>query len=198
MHISLTKDTVTPELARLLRESKRPKSIYAAGAKAVQVELIRHLQTLQSRGNQKGWPSRKFFAGGPDSVRKKVGLADLSDTGATITIADPRFVHRIEGGTVTPKRAGSLAIPLTAEAYAMSGKGTLRQVAKDLVLIKTKNGSFLARPSKAKGKSPLRFLFMLLKSVTHKPHPQEMPDKSKLTATAQEAMLKAAKLLVAK
>ena len=200
MHISLTKDTVTGELARLLAAAKRPKSIYAAGAKAVQVEILRHLTDLQSRGNQRGWPSRKFFRGGPDSVSKHVGIASLTDTGATITIADPRFIHRIEGGTVTAKRVKSLAIPLTAEAYAMGGKGTLRELAPDLVLIKTARGAYLARPTrgkgKNKGKSQLKFLFKLVKSVTHKPHPSEMPDKTALTDSARAAMLTAARLLI--
>ena len=197
MHVSLTQNTLTPELSRLIREAKHPRSIYGAGAKAVQIGIVKHLQDLQSRGNQRGWPERKFFSGGPDSVRKKVGIARLDDTGATITIADPRFIHRIEGGTVTAKRAKMIAIPLTAEAYAAGGKGTLRQSMPGLIVIKTAKGAWLAMPTAGRGKSAdsLRFLFKLVRSVTHKPHPSEMPDAAKLSAAAQSAMLKAAAML---
>jgi hypothetical protein len=198
MQFRLDKDTITPELSRIMREVKRPRSLYAAGAKAVQKGIVAHLQDLQSRGNAKGWPEKKFFSGGPDSVRKRVGISALSDAGAVVTIADPRFVHRIEGGTVTPKRAKSLAIPLTAEAYAASGKGTLREAMPGLVLIKTSKGAFLAMPTdnRGKGRDQLRIMFKLVPSVTHRPHPDEMPDTEKLSEAARGAMQKAGEILL--
>ncbi|MEI6782699.1 MAG: hypothetical protein WCQ21_17455 [Verrucomicrobiota bacterium] len=108
IQISLTKDTITPELQRLLREAKHPMSIMGAGAKSVQKGIVKHLVDLQGRGNVHGWPSKHFFSGGPDSVRKHVGVASLTDTSAVITIADARFVHRIEGGTIHTKRAAEI------------------------------------------------------------------------------------------
>ena len=97
IQISLTKDTITPELQRLLAAAKHPMSILGAGAKSVQKGIVKHLVDLQGRGNVHGWPSKHFLSGGPDSVRKHVGVASLTDTSAVITIADARFVHRIEG-----------------------------------------------------------------------------------------------------
>lgn len=198
MLLRLDKDTITPELQRLLREVKRPRSLYAAGAKAVQKGIVAHLIDLQSRGNRRGWPDRKFFSGGPDSVRKRVGIASLTDTGATITIADPRFVHRILGGTVSAKRARLLAIPLTAEAYAAGGKGTVRESMPDLVMIKTRKGLYLARTTdnRGKGQDQLRVLFKLVPRATHRPHPDEQPKLKVLSAAAQAAMLKAAAILL--
>jgi hypothetical protein len=41
-------------------------------------------------------------------VRKNVGISSLTDSGAVVTIADPRFVHRITGGTVKAERGKKL------------------------------------------------------------------------------------------
>jgi hypothetical protein len=199
MQIRLTKDTMTPELRRLAAELGRPQTLLAAGAKQVQHDLIEHLKDLQSKGNVKGWPQRYFFAGRPTSVRKNVGLASLTDREAVITIADRRFVHHITGGPVYPgPDKEALAIPLTAEAAAVSGKGTLRESMPGLVVVKTKKGAYLAMPTAAAGKavSLLRFLFKLLKSVTHHPHPADMPDVKKLALNARAAMLTAARRLL--
>ncbi len=66
----------------------------------MQIVIWAHLDRLQARGNENGWPSQKFFAGKQTSVRKNMGISSPTDSGAVVTIADPRFVHRITGGTV--------------------------------------------------------------------------------------------------
>jgi len=197
VRISITLDTISPELQRLIGASLRPRALYAAGAKSVQVQISEHLRALQARGNVKGWPAQKFFAGKATSVEKTVGISSLTDTGAVITIADPRFVHRIQGGPVNAKRGKYLAIPLTAEAYAASGKGSLRESMPGLVVIKFKRGLFLCRTVAGKGKVKGRVfpMFKLVRGVTHRAHPDEMPDPDKLAAGAQEAMFKAARSL---
>lgn len=203
-------DTVTPTLRELAAQLQRPFVLVEAAAKAVQVEIKAHLKQLQARGNARGWPPAKFFAGKPTSVDKSVGIVDKTDTSLTVEIADVRFVHRIFGGTVTPKRAKALAIPLTAKAYAMQGKGTLRESWPGLVMVKTKSGTFLGefeaqktggRKGKAKaGPKPRQILtwqFKLVSSVTHKAHPEEMPDKARLVAAGTAAMEKVAQRLIA-
>lgn len=201
MRITLTQNTITPELKRILGEVKRPRALYQAGAKTVQVEISQHLKRLQARGNKKGWPSQKFFAGKATSVERNVGIASVTDKGAVITIADPRFVHRITGGPVTAKRGKMLAIPLTAEAYAVSGKGSIKESMPGLKVVKLPRGVYLVREQATKVKGSkiksLRVipLFKLVRSVTHKPHPEEMPDEKVLSAKARDAMLLAAQLL---
>jgi hypothetical protein len=209
MQIKLDKDTITPELRRLMGEVKRPGVVMRAGAKAVQVALSKHMKRLQARGNKKGWPTRHFFAGGPTSVERRIGIAKVGDNTAEITIADARFVHRIEGGSVSAKRAAFLAIPLTAEAYSLGGKGTLRESMPGLKVIKFKRGLFLVkeeiekrgagsrgRGSSSIGRVRIILLFKLVKSVTHRKHPEEMPDQGALGTVAGQAMDKAARLLV--
>ena len=172
-----------------------------AGAKAVQVEISRHLRALQARGNQMGWPSKGFFAGKAGSVERNVGVSRYAANEVVISIADPRFVHRLEGGTVTGKRMSrkgkgvkKIAIPLTAEAYAASGKGSLADSMPGLRAIKLKNGkSFLVR---TRGKHT-EFLFVLKDSVTHSKHPEEAPDEQVLARAGLLGMDLAAKRLLA-
>jgi hypothetical protein len=205
-----TLDTFTPDLARIIVELRRSRFLLEAGAKSVQKEISDHLKRLQARGNVKGWPPQHFFAGRPASVERHVGIPVLTDTQAEVVIADPRFVHRIEGGTVVPKRKKYLAIPLTAEAYAAAGKGSIRESMPGLKVIKFPSGLFLVRELEerttqgATGRrkyGPVKrirliALFKLLRSVTHNPHPEELPDAAALGRVAETAMDKAARRLL--
>lgn len=198
MRIKLTKNTATPDLRAKMEKVGRKRVFYQAGAKAVQVEISSHLRRLQARGNRKGWPSQKFFAGKSTSVEKNVGITKLSDAGAEITIADPRFVHRITGGDVTRKRKRNIAIPLTAEAYAAAGRGSIIESMPGLEVIKFPRGVYLCRTVDARGKEKARIfpLFKLVKSVTHNPHPEEAPDENVLRSAALKAMHKVGDLLL--
>lgn len=206
MNIKLDRDTITPELKRLMREVKNPLPLYQAGAKAVQVALTKHLRSLQACGNKHGWLSQHFFAGGPDSVEKRVGIASITSRSAEITIADPRFVHRIEGGTVTPKRRKLLAIPLTDEAYRASGKGSIRESMPGLKVWRFPRGLFLVKELEGRrtkngkvtkgqggGLSRIRLLpmFKLVRSATHSPKPDEMPKSAYLGAAAARILFRA-------
>jgi hypothetical protein len=209
MIFNLTRDTLTPDLKRKLKRLENPRPVIEAGAKAIQVEIKRHLRDLQSRGNEMGWPSQGFFARGRNAVEKHVGIAKLTDKGALITIADPRFVHRILGGTVTAKRGRLLAIPLRAEAYRLAGKGTIRESAPHLKLVVFPKGVYLIEEAKHRKGSYVkadgaggttRFIikpwFKLVPRVTHRPHPDEAPREDALSAAASSAMTRAVDLLL--
>lgn len=208
MIISFTvkRDTVTPSIQRVLDE-RRGRLLLGAATKVVVKEVKEHLRRLQGRGNKKGWPSARFFAGRPGSVQNFVGVAELTDTHGLVTIADPRFVHRIEGGTVTAKRSKYLAIPLTAEAYRASGKGSIRELMPGLELAVFKKGLYLVAVERKKtkkgakgggeGKVRLLPMFKLVRQVTHRAHPEEAPDRARVGLAAIQAMEKAADIWVA-
>jgi hypothetical protein len=203
--VHLTKNTISPDLSDKLAKVKRPRTVFEAGGKAVQREISKHLRKLEARGNIKGWPSQKFFAGKATSVEKNVGISAITDKGVAITIADPRFIHRIQGGTVTAKRAKNIALPMTAEAYAASGKGSIKESMPGLKVVVFKRGVFLCRETEESrggrrtGIKRLRIipLFKLVKSVTHQPKPQEAPDETQLRLAGEKAMEKAADIMIA-
>lgn len=199
MNLRIIKDTVTPELKRVLGAAQRPRSVVQAGGKAMQVEISAHLRRLQARGNRNGWPAQKFFTGPSGSVEKSVRISKITDTGAELTIADPRFAHLVNGGTVSARRAKHLAIPLTAEAYAAAGKGSIQSAVPGLKLVVLKSGLFLCRETKSGGKNSrpqITPIFKLVKSITHKPHPDELPNPEALRNAAHEAMAEATRRLV--
>ena len=179
-------DGVSPELRRIADLVERPKVLLQAGAKAVQVAITAKLKQLQEKGNANGWPSQKFFAGGRNSVEKNVGITSVTDEKAVIDIADVRFAHHVKGGTVEAKRGKYLTIPLTPEAYAKAGKGSLRESWPGLKLVTFGRNRFLAT---VVGKV-VTLQFLLKERVTHKPHPESLPDPAVLNAKAQEAMIK--------
>lgn len=209
MQIRLDKDTITPALASIIDTCKRPRALFQAGAKTMQVEISKHLRRLQARGNLKGWPPQKFFAGKPTSVERNVGITSVTAKSAVVSISDPRFVHRITGGTVTAKRRKFLAIPLTAEAYAKAGKGSIRESMPGLFAVRFKRGLYLVREEFEKttrgatGKrkfgrvkrARIFPIFKLVRSVTHRPHPEELPDTAALGVAAREAMRQAAEVI---
>lgn len=200
MNITLKRDTATPHLMRLLATARSPRTartMLGAGAKAVQVGISKHLRALQARGNAKGWPSQGFFAGRRGSVEKNVGVSGYTPNTVTVSIADRRFVHRLQGGVVRAKRFKFLAIPLTAEAYAKGGQGSLKQSMPGLHPITLANGkSFLVRTTETNGARKTEFLFLLRETVTHTAHPEEAPDESALAAAGLAGMDLAAKRLL--
>lgn len=195
MLVRLSRDTITPEVRRIMGELRDPRPVMQAGAKELQVQIVRHLKALESRGNEQGWPSQKFFAGGPNSVDKHVGLA-VARAVATVTIADPRFVHHVTGGVVVPKRRRFLAIPLTAAAYSAGGKGSIRESMPWLKLVRGAFDTALGRRAGLFLAHGLEVLFQLVRSVRHRPHPQAMPDLTVIQPRVGAAMARAARLLL--
>lgn len=84
--------------------------------------------------------------------------------------------HKIHGGTVRPKDAGALAIPLTREARRAGSPRDGRT--PELFIYKAKSGhAFLAEPGPRGGRSRrrLKLWYILLKAVTHRADPQAKP-----------------------
>ena len=110
-----------------------------------------------------------------------------------VTVADPRFAHKITGGRIVPKLRKWLIIPLREEAYALSGKGSVSESRPDLFPITTKRGSYLVRnlvESRGRGKlrnSRLEFWFRLVKSVDQPADPTAMPPMAEIEQGVERA-----------
>lgn len=191
-------NTATPALRSAIAQLRRPRPILAAASKAVVQLLKSHFRDRQAEGNKQRWPSSRFWFGVRGSVANSVGVSSLTDTSATVTIADPRFAHKITGGTITPKRAKFLTIPLRAEAKRLGGKGTLRESAPDLFVLKTSRGLWLVKSAwrrRGRGRSAIKsqafqFWFKLVKSVTQNPDPRAMPKDEALASAVELAVIR--------
>jgi hypothetical protein len=191
-------DGITPELNELTKQIGDSRSIAAACGKRLEVELRAHFSALDKKPNAKGWPKRHFWN---RQVRNTISITSITSTTATVTIASPELVHRINGGTIRPKRGKTLAIPANAEAYKA---GSPREANADQldylplhqgnlvgalirrfqsIIKRTKNGS----SGKMVGGD---VWYWLVRSVTTKPHPEELPNNTDLSNAIMETARK--------
>jgi hypothetical protein len=183
MSLTITaQDLATPKLAELMAGLRRPRGLHATMASRVAVRLRRHYaEKNQSSPNAKGFPRQNFW----NRFRNVTSRAD--DEGAVVTIPDPQGAlrHKVSGGTITPKRGRALFIPLSPEAYKLSGQARMRDAFPDAFLFRGKKRLFLARPgSGKKGKGSLRILGMLVPKVTHRADPTALPPEADLRSEA--------------
>lgn len=190
--ISITQDTATPEIAALLAKT-RPDVLAAEIAPGLESFWRDRLKTL---GVNKRFPgqSTNFWERQADSV---VGKNEGGSIRLSAGTGEGGIVQRYYGGTITPKQAKALAIPINSESY---GK-TPADFGK-LILIVTPKGAYLAQSTyeriahtkagklsrfgrtDAHQRQRLTFLFKLLKSVDQDGDPRVLPTTDEFTEVA--------------
>lgn len=192
-------DTATPKLKEMLAASRRPLSVMQAVAKEVIKVFKDRFKKLQAKGNRRGWPERHFWYGlaTSGSVSSKVGITKMTPSEAIVSVSDYRYLHKIKGGTIKPKRKNALTIPLRAEAYALGGKGSVRESAPFLKLVITKKGAWLVKETlektmhkiggKRASRTSLEFWFRLLPYVWQAPQAYVEPSRDEIIAGIERA-----------
>lgn len=182
--VNQAKDTATPALKRMLSSvaGSDRRDMLAVCARRLVNTLKEHFSVKERLPNKQGWKKSHFWS----QVRSSVGIKSVTNTEATVTISDPRFSIHYYGGTVRPKEAKALAIPLVPEAKGIYPRSGL---IPGLFLVRTLKGAFLA--TKDKGKSMfLKFWFVLVKSATIPKDPTALPpDKTISESLEKEASL---------
>lgn len=166
------------------------KTLLQAQAKGVEVLLKGHFRARQAEGNKKRWPLPPFWFGVRNTMASATAVGEVTEQSAEVVIADGRMNQKVFGGTIRPKRAKNLVIPLTAAAARMGAMEGSLSDRTDLALIVTGKGAYLAQESyeargskgRRKGKQPagiqrqrLTFLFKLVKSVQQSKDPRALP-----------------------
>lgn len=199
-------DNATPALQQMLARSGQLKPLHEAAGKGVEVALKGHFKNRQAEGNKRGWPDRYFWSG-RQGVAQKTRLTSATNARAVVTIADPRFTMKVNGGTITPKRGKFLALAENEEAYAKSGQGRIRDVFPQLkIAIDQKLGLVLVDSARTKIKigrpkkdgsravanagnvSGGEIFFNLAKRSHQKPDPNAMPAEGVLPTAASQAV----------
>lgn len=195
-------DTATPFLRAAIARLQRPRPLLEAAGKALANRLKDHFKARQAAGNKHGWPSRRFWYGVGGSVANATALTEVTDRSATVTVADYRFAHKVTGGPIAPKRAAALTIPLTAKAYALGGKGTVRELLPQAFVLRTKKGAYLVtNEQERKGRNVagmrgkvarirLQFWFKLVKGVMQAPDPNALPPAAEMEGAVEAAARK--------
>lgn len=109
--------------------------------------------------------------------------AEVGSDGQTgaVVVASPQMAHKLKGGVVRAKRGKALAIPVSE--WAKRQQRNPRAVpGLDLFLL---NGRAYLGARGDGGRLDVHYL--LVRSVTHKPHPEVIPGESVLTAAVAKA-----------
>ncbi|MGJ8674062.1 hypothetical protein [Rubritalea sp.] len=139
-------------------------------------ELREYFLARNEEPNKRGWRKLGWWA----DVANDVALTDVSDSGATVTVANGAFALRQRGDVIRPVEAGSLTIPNVEEAYG-----------KSVAEYEQETGRKLFRPAGARylaygdGES-VTLVYFLTQQVTITADPHALPPVADLTAALNE------------
>ena len=102
----------------------------------------------------------------------------IEDKKIHVIITDPRFPQKLHGGTIVPKRAKALTIPMHPDAYARTAAEVARIVGP-LHIIKAGGEAFLVADKSRYTFAPM---FLLRYKVTQKPWPGALPKQTQMNA----------------
>ncbi len=204
MQINLNvSDEVGPKLREIidsLTGDKAEDIIKQSGRAAVNAAIKYHRDFDQAGG----WKGQQYLGPGPNdgssfgsSVASGWSLQSFDRDGAVISNDASYYAFKVTGGTITPKRAKALTIPLIQAAKKIHASAYQENTGNRLFTIKGKNALFERLEtitSGARGKrgqagatpirqSGIRAVYALVASVTMGPWPGAVPDDD-LLATA--------------
>ena len=95
--------------------SVNTRRLLAAGAAEYKRLWRARFDALDAAGNKKGFPPKNFWI---KEGKRRTDVAELTAIQARVTCDSRAVAMRSAGGTVRPRAAKALAIPLTPQAYA--------------------------------------------------------------------------------
>lgn len=170
------------------------------GRAAVNAAIAYHREFDQAGG----WKGPRYLGPGPNGggdfgadVARGWFFQSADGSGATISNNADHYAFKVTGGTITPKRAKALTIPLIREAKGLYASVYQQNTGHRLFTIKGKNALFERTEgftTGARGRrgragatsirtSGIRAVYALVASVTMGPWPGAVPDDD-LLATA--------------
>lgn len=178
------------------------KDLNEALAIRLRRELKDHFTTKNRAPNKMGAPKTNFWT----QVADATDIAEITETGAVVQVAEQRFNIQLFGGTILPVKAKALTIPLIVEARGESvasyrektGHRLFTIPGRDVLFEKTdQSGASESRVNLTRGRDRsfgvklaaqqgLRGVFALKRSVTIKADPTALPPEAVLLAALQE------------
>ena len=174
-------DNATPAVKRVIDSLDAParERLSKVLGEGLVTDLSKWFASKAREPNRRGWPKRGFWA----RIRRATALDYADATGAQVAISDPAIRLKVYGGTVRPKEAKWLAIPMTAEAYKAERPGLMVQPLFPLMI----GGRLMLADTDDKS-DDLTVHWLLVKSTTHKPDPTALPTKQQMeTSTLRRA-----------
>jgi hypothetical protein len=169
MTLFVTQDDISPALAVLRAQARNPRGIMAAASRAVANLFKKHLRLLdRSRPNKLGGKRTHMW----NQFASSVNVPVLTDTGAMISISDPRAAHKHTGGVITAKRSKFLTIPVSPEAHGRTARTVESELGIKLFVLGTGDRAGLFGQMSG-GEQGVKMYFVLKRSVDQPPDPPE-------------------------
>jgi hypothetical protein len=169
-----------------LDTDKRTGLNQAAG-QAANTEAQQSMHAFNQAG---GWRGKRYMTG-PGRTQGDFG-ADLADgwnfrtaskDGATISNGAPYYRFKVTGGTITPRRAKALTIPMLPEAVGRTAKEYETDTGNRLFTIKGKKALF------RKDGDSVRVVYALVARVKQDPWPRALPETERLAKAFSETWI---------
>jgi hypothetical protein len=177
-----SRDTASPAVEALIKTAPTQlDSLLKTVGRSATNQLKDHYRGVNARYEGKG----RGYLGGQTPERRVQFWAKVAQSVSNpkpngpgkviVTIGHPAIRHKLEGGTIRPKKAKALTIPVHPEAYGRRARVLKRKKSLKLFVLRGQSGVAMLA-SKSRGE--LEIFYLLKKSVTHKPDPQAFPDRT--------------------
>ena len=206
---------VTDGISPMLREfvsalsgAKAAELNEVGGSAAVNAAVSYHREFDKAGG----WKGKRYLGPGQNDgssfgadVARGWHYVGADKRGATIANNATHYAFKVTGGTITPKRAKALTIPLVPEARGFYASAYQQNTGRRLFLSKSKNallerisgtvtgsrGRKGAPGTTSIGTSGIRAVYALVKSVTMGPWPNAVPPSDMIASPFKAAWLTA-------
>ncbi|WAC20980.1 hypothetical protein OVA24_06240 [Luteolibacter sp. SL250] len=174
-------------------------------------ELKDHFRSKNATPNKLGGKRTNFWNG----VAADTGVAEVTEDGAVLTVANQAFRLHLHGGTVTPKKAKALTIPIVPEAHGLFARTYETTYGRKLFTISPKvpllfersnqatqsltgqtdgrvrvrgnrPGEMVSKPVRIAARTPIRPVYYLADSVTIERDPEALPPRERVEAALIE------------
>lgn len=169
-------------LQQLLARAQRPRTLLEAAARSVRRTLVRHFSLRDLQQNRLGGDRTHWWG----AVARSTHVGSVTDRQATITISHRGIGLKVYGGTVVPREAQALTIPIHAEAHGRRAATLEMLTGTKLFRLQPKKGGpvFLVRTL---GDGTLRFLYVLKTMARFSADPRALPERTAMETAATTA-----------
>lgn len=190
-------DSISPDLRRLLRTLDPAGPVGKILGRAAANELRRHFRALNGkRANRLGGPRSNFYS----RVAETVNAPRVVPGAVVVQISHPHIAQRLFGGTLRPRKAKALAVPVDATAYGVypriypgtlafipaRGKGETKGYLVDGEMRTVTRGENEGT-ERAAPKPGGRLLYVLRGSIVQRADPSILPDQAVMHAALDRA-----------
>jgi hypothetical protein len=215
--VSVT-DGLSPMLRELISSLSGPQAeeLNEVAGHAAVLAAIRYHREFDQSG---GWKGKRYLGPGPNDgsdfgadVARGWHFVAADKDGATIRNEATYYAFKVRGGTITPKRAKALTIPLIREAKGLYASVYQQNTGHRLFTIKGKHALFERMEGSTTGArgrrgrpgttairtSNIRAVYALVASVTMGPWPGAVPDEKLIGNAYAETYLDGLEDIIAK